>query len=458
MSHDNNVVVGTTAQRSLLFDTTTAFCDGPFAFLCDIWIVLRQILCRVVPLFCPVVPDPPTSQCPLWQNPVNATPACRASSSSSSNLVLPVCVAIRGNAQRVVAHFPMLAKIVQVLGPVSGAAAMSSGTVSMFLLDAMQSNPIVVECPGGGTTVVCCGLDEQKARLSFLLKSFTGIKSGFFWAEDILSIVETFRIQNILGLLRSKSNAVAQDALTVLLSILQAAVTKDNESLINPEFIQSILTSANPIAAAIDLVSATFALQSILGSGTAAADEPKLFVRPGLINFRRIAQITDLVACFYRGLHPVDLTAMRSIVDDCAMRSVDLSSWAEIANLSTANGSSCGDRFDRLFRKFQLARGDNAPSMLQDPVGGNSMRLIGHASVLTGRAVQIWQDARAAYRTRPDAPIAFDVDFDDVKLGFFGQDHRVYRHCLAEFSQFGSHDVGRAFAEVTVRTGIGAGL
>lgn len=126
-------------------------------------------------------------------------------------------------------------------------------------------------------------------------------KSGFFWAEDILSIVETFRIQNILGLLRSKSNAVAQDALTVLLSILQAAAvstTDNNESLINPEFIQSILTSDNLIAAAIDLVSATFALQTILGSGTAAADEPKMFVRPGLINFRRIAQIVDLVACF----------------------------------------------------------------------------------------------------------------------------------------------------------------
>jgi hypothetical protein len=322
----------------------------------------------------------------------------------------------------------MLAKIVQVLGPVSGAAGTSSGAISMFILDAMQANPVVVECPtaNDGRRTVCCGLDEQKARLSFLLKSLTGIKSGLFWAEDILAIIETFRIRNILGLLRSKSNAVAQDALTVLLSILQAAVvtTDNNESLINPEFLQTILTSSNPIAAAIDLVSATFALQTILGSGTAAADEPKVFVRPGLVNFRRVAQIADLVACFYRGLHPVDLAAMRSIVDDCAMRSVALSSWAEIANLPTAHGSSCGDRFDKLFRQFQLVRGDTtyAPSMLQDPVGGKGMKLMGHSSVLTGRAVQIWQDAREAYRARPDASITFGVDFDDVKIGFYGQD------------------------------------
>jgi hypothetical protein len=398
-------------RRSLLLDICG---DGPFSFVCDIWIVLKQILCVVVPFLCPEREefDPPTSTCPLWQNPINSTPQCTRSTTAT----LPVCVGARGNGQRVVAHFPMLARIVEVLGPISGTAGTSSGTITMFVLDSIQSNPVVVECPmsaGGG----CCGPDEQKARISFLLKSFTGVKGGLLLADDLLSIVETLKAQTILGLLRSRSKSVAQDALTTLLSILQATTT-DKEPFINPEFLESLLTSSNPIAAAIDLVAATIAILTVLGTGTGSTD-PKFYVRPGIINFRRVTELADLFACFYRGLHPIDFKRMQSLVADCSSRSVGLP-WPEIARLSTAKGS-CGDRFDDLFKDFQLARGNNAPTMLNDRVGVNFMKIIGHDSVLTGNAVRIWKNAREEYRSKPDSPISFDIDFDDVKLGFYGQ-------------------------------------
>ena len=305
------------------------------------------------------------------------------------------------------AHFPAIARVVEILGPISAMAGASSGTWTMFVMDSIQNNPVVVDCPND----TCCGPEEQKARISFFLKSFEITPGAFNLVDDFLSVIETIVTLDLAALLRSRDSDIVEYAYNTLLSILQGAFT-DNEPLINPDFTDFILNANNPIAAAIDLVDSTI---SVLEFST---DDPKSFVRPGLLNFRRAAEILDRIASFYRGLDPTKLSEMQSITDDCAERSVGLR-WRDISSLSTDRGT-CGDRFKELFSDFQLARWNNSPSRLGEFIGETGkLKVVGGTTVLVDEAATAWAAAKTAYESDPGVALTFDVDYNDVRFGFF---------------------------------------
>jgi hypothetical protein len=87
-----------------------------------------------------------------------------------------MCVGIRGNGPRLWAHFPALARTVEAFGPVSGIAGGSSATITGFLLESIQCNPLILNCGESG----CCSGTEQRARISLLLKSVQAIPSDSF--------------------------------------------------------------------------------------------------------------------------------------------------------------------------------------------------------------------------------------------------------------------------------------
>jgi hypothetical protein len=63
------------------------------------------------------------------------------------------------------AHFPALARTVEAFGPVSGIAGGSSATITGFLFESIQCNPLILNCGESG----CCS--GTRARISLLLKS-----------------------------------------------------------------------------------------------------------------------------------------------------------------------------------------------------------------------------------------------------------------------------------------------
>jgi len=317
-----------------------------------------------------------------------------------------LCAAIRGNGQLITAHFPALARIVEHYGPISGAAGGSSASITTFFLESIQMNPFVEDCGGQR-----CTLEESSARISLMLKSILGYIAGLGTTEEalavqaILPVIQEIQDADIAGLLDTDVDA-ALDALQTILE------SDDLGDLINPEVLALLSETENPLFHIGDLLTA-------IGSfGSFSAEDPLIFVRPGLIDFAAFGRKLARVANFYAGYGPIDEAGFQNFLSSCAADSVGLS-WAEIAELSVGE-NTCGELFGGLFLAYRttlLADEESFPTRADDPVGGSMQALIS-TSVLTGDAVAEFQAARAAYNDALE--VTLDVAFSDVSFGYWG--------------------------------------
>ena len=98
-----------------------------------------------------------------------------------------LCVALRGNGGLISAHFAALARITEHYGMIDAVSGGSSGSVSIFILESIYSNPLVDEA------------DDRVARAALLLKSFPGYLQVLRESDEAVAIqqaatmVETLR-------------------------------------------------------------------------------------------------------------------------------------------------------------------------------------------------------------------------------------------------------------------------
>ena len=337
----------------------------------------------------------------------------------NQNDALPLCVGIRGNGPRLFAHFPALARIVEALGPIHGAAGGSSASMTTFILESIESNPYVLHCGEG----MCCTDVEQRARVSFLLKSVQALR------EDIIN--PSLRlIPVITQVLAAKIPSRLQhgdevQALDDLIAILLNA----EDGVVNPAAIEILQTSPNPFFHAADILGATFGAAS---DDFTVNDDPFIFVREYLPNFLGAAEGVDIAASFYAGFAPVDSARMRNLLDACAVPSLGLE-WvsgidqlmltvpviSDVGARSTVR-RTCGEEFMVIFTDFEEQRASaNFPSRLDDKVGSKIQTMI-TTSVLRGNGATLWKQAVSDYET-VNLPINLKTIFDeDVRLGYFG--------------------------------------
>lgn len=318
-----------------------------------------------------------------------------------------LCVAIRGNGPRLTSHLGAMARIVEHYGLVDAAAGGSSGSISSFLIDSIQGNPLVRECEAKG-----CPEEEAAARVAFLLKSTRGFLEVVQQSDEVqaFSVLADLagRIQErgIPALLESDPEAGVE----ALRAVLESPAVRD---LVNPEVFELLAGSPDPVWHARDLVTAA------TGALSFQADDPSIFVRPGLVDFDAVADKLGRVASFYAGYEPVDLQAMAALLDACAAASRGLD-WDRIGALP-AGDSTCGARFADLAAGYLAAvSADPAayPSRADDPVGSGIPVLLS-TSVLEGAAVDAFHAARDDYQAA--RPVVLDVDFADVYFGYWGR-------------------------------------
>ena len=325
------------------------------------------------------------------------------------------CLGIRGNGELITAHFASVSRIIEHYGLASGVSGGSSASISSFLLESAQINPAVVAACGDEG----CDSEEAANRAALLLKSLQGyvaVLAGTPEASAISQLIplaQQAAAQDIATLAESDP-AAAQAALDELLA------SEDIRDLINPELVGLVQNSPNPAYHVQDVANALTGLASF------EASDPKILVRPGLIDFAGVAEKVGRIGSFYAGYGNYDADGFEKFMVGCATPGRGLG-WSEVAALPMGDsGVTCGEAFGALavsWRDDFITNEDDYRSRIDDQIGDELPALIS-TSVITGSSVAAWESARDAYFAGEDA-IELGVDFDDVKFGYFGAQEQL---------------------------------
>jgi hypothetical protein len=320
---------------------------------------------------------------------------------------LELCTGIRGNGNRLFAHFGALARIVEHYGPVRCAAGGSSGSITTFLVESVDLNATVNRC--GRRACSSRQLGERQALLYRSMAGLTDVGIG----EDIrliATLVERIRAADIIGLLDTDPVAAVAAFRNVL---------ADFGDAINPQVFELLAQSPDPAFHVRDLITG---LQDALSF---RAPDARVFVRVGVINFDVIVRLLGRIGDFYAGYGTYDSAGVTAWLDGCAAASRDLT-WTETAALPLPSGGTCGSRFAELYRAYETAHraAPPSPSRLDESIGAR-LPMLAVTGVLTGAAIDQWQQARAQYFAAQ--PVTFTPGFNDVKFGYFGQDRQLRR-------------------------------
>lgn len=317
-----------------------------------------------------------------------------------------LCLAVRGNGPRATAHFSSIARIYEHYGLLDGVAGGSSGSVTTFFVTSAQSNPYL----GDGV--------DAAVRAAFLFKSLHGFLEVLATTDEasagqtLAAVSKRIQEEGVEGMLESNPAG----AVLALRSILESDDLRD---LINPEAIELLQSSPNPVRHAQDMV-------EIAKAGVAFnAEDPRIFITPGLIDFDSFVDRLGRVGGYLAGDAPVHPAAMGDLLDACAAPSVGLD-WNAIRDLPANAGATCGERFDDLVKEYLSAlEADPASSNRVFERIGDRMPAMAITAVLDGPASDAWRTARTAYLA--DDAWTLDVDFNDVRVGYWGAPEHLER-------------------------------
>jgi len=380
-----------------------------------------------------------------------------------------MCLAVRGNGQLITAHFAAIARVLEHHGLFDGASGGSSGSITLFLLESVQENPLVRSCDSDDAEI--CG-EQAALRAALLFKSMQGylaelesaatggrgtnvgtMRAAAAERDAILgrsSVAEESRSESRRG--EPLVRADQPDAAVNLLDVLEAS-----SGLLNPE-IQALLSPEPSLFHIQDLIA------GLENFGTFATEDEngkpmhRILVRPGLVNFghsevfpphaKDDEQAADLtfpkviarVADFYAGNAPVDLERMRVFLEGCAGRGDHRGrgdNWKQVRaleipqhlllTLSTEDrgqkGATCGAFFRETVRRYRRLKRGTHPTRLHGFVG-HKLRSLVSTSVLTNKSGSAglkshWEDARAKYLAGEDYD--WTPNFGDVRFGYWGR-------------------------------------
>ncbi|MFK7975458.1 MAG: hypothetical protein AB8C02_04945 [Halioglobus sp.] len=316
------------------------------------------------------------------------------------------CAGVRGNGQNLFAHYGSLARHIEEYGAITCAAGGSSGSITTFVLESIWANPDVHTC----RPYKRCGKRARDARMALMLKSVVGLtQTGLFEdAATINALVDGVSTGDIEGLL---SGDVPEEGVMALMRLL-----RDLGPLINPDVIDLLLNSPDPVFHATDIIEGLQkGLQFIV-------DDPKVFLRTSVIDFNEFASLLGVYGSFYAGYGPADREGVSAWLKACAKPGIGMT-WAEVSELPGTQGRTCGDTFGDLFNEYREAFvAQNAPNRADDPVG-KYLPAFGVTGVLTGDAIAHWEEARAAWIDAQ--PIPFEPNFSDVGVGYWGKEREL---------------------------------
>jgi len=354
-----------------------------------------------------------------------------------------VCFGVRGNGQLIFAHFGSLARIYENTGRMFwGASGGSSGSITTFLVDSIQTNKVLPDCDGSA-----CSEAEAANRAALLLKSLQGYVEVLGETDEAVALLQLGPLAQSIQT-EGLSALALEDAEAARESLLTLLGSDDLADIINDELVDTITNSPDPAFHVQDVAQALSKIAAF------DATDDTIFVRPGIIDFDKLAEKLGRIANFYAGYGPYDAAGMIRFFDQCATPGTGMA-WDELSGLAIEDGGTCGELFKGLVTEYRtalLADEDAFPKRIDDIVGSEMHALIS-TSVLENDAVDQWERAFADYKNA-DAH-TLEVDFDDVGFGYFGSEADL---AATEANYEGYDDLKtdkfRALGPVTWRTAL----
>lgn len=324
-----------------------------------------------------------------------------------------LCVGIRGNGQNIFAHFGGLARIHEEYGALTAVAGGSSGSITTFLTESMYANPALRTCQDQS-----CSDAEVGARAALMYKSIEGYAGVISQSEEVaafqllLPLVKRLKAGGVGELVEGGQLQQAREA---MLDVLQS---EDLRVLVNPEVLGLLKESPDADFHVKDIWA------SVASFGSFKVDSAMVLLRPGVLSFDGVTSLIGRVGDFYAGYgFPAGDSSWSAFLDECAAPSRGMA-WGELRGLATSSGESCGQMYDAMLTSWRAdalnpATQGSYTSRVDEVVGAHFPALV-TTSLMTGETVSKWQAARAQYMTAQ--PVTFEPSFDDVRLGYWGQD------------------------------------
>lgn len=321
----------------------------------------------------------------------------------------PICVAIRGNGELITSHFAALASIAEHFGPFEGVAGGSSASISSFLTESMHMNPGLTTCGGSP-----CTRRQAADRLGLMYKSLFGYLEAMGDSDEAVAVTQILRVISIAqekGIGTLVDGNLLSEAWSSLVTLLDSEEVKD---LVNAEVLE-FLTTPDSITANVREVWDAFTT-----FGNFRADSPKIFLRPGLVDFAGLARKVGRIGSFYAGYGEYDSAAWETFFDACA-ESGRGKPWPMVAEIES-DDLTCRERFRDILDAWRVSfiAVENDPqtdNRIDDPVGAH-MRAMVVTSVMTGQAATDFDVAKRAYFEAE--PFTFTPSFSDIRIGYWG--------------------------------------
>lgn len=358
-----------------------------------------------------------------------ATPSAVSSAPTSNGY----CLALRGNGELAPAHWGALAKVVEKIGLPKAMSGGSSASISLFLLESIAQNPVVIQ----GT------LEQKRANASLLLKSLQAylevIASQPQWQEmaQLASYLRGDGGQKmefavwLKAILETDPGAlggvVDQNRAKIQASLQYAA----SVGVVDPATLTPLMVALAESRSAVDPVAKLSAAKrvrffageiyssvTLLGKFNAETDQ-NLFFRAGVINFKQLAVSFGRVGNFYAGreMDTKRVQAMQAFTNACAPVSLG-KSWDDLRKAQP----QCDVQFKALLEDY---RNSGLPKLAtgrdRDRVGATIPSFPGTA-VLKGEAYREAANSLAHYPLSLDPTFGedFAVNSEDVAFGYWG--------------------------------------
>jgi hypothetical protein len=341
------------------------------------------------------------------------------------------CLALRGNGEKMPAHWGALATVVQEKGLPRAMSGGSSASLTIFLLESLALNKKI----------------KSKDEVALLIKSFQGYFEALTQTSEgravaaLLSdkefLLELTKAADKLEELdlNSEQLALFQKQLSNIETLLQSP---DFSGLINPEFlnyVQDTIKFSKGIIPKVDgstdsiLVYRKTQISKTIknfGKFDAQKDET-LFFRPGLISFSNLAKIIGQMADYYAGVKLKNIKIQEQVDQDfsqflaACLPGTQNMSWREINEQRPVCRQILG-RSVITYRETSLKEKQKGVRVYKKI--GDHIATFPTTSILIGNAVERYKKAKSEYPYNSD--IHFGQDFlvsqDELRFGYWGKE------------------------------------
>jgi len=337
------------------------------------------------------------------------------------------CIALRGNGELMPAHWGSLARTVETYGVPRAIAGGSSASITSFLFESIQMNPVIAN-----TNEL-----DRSIRTAYLIKSMQGFSEYLIrtpkW-NALLTLIKSFATSRhidssypLLSMWLREQNSGLDPAR--LARLKDALIQVKASGIFAGPAVQNVFTALaraeqfpEPenfiwLNTQIRLLRETV---SLLGKFDAKND-PAVLLRPGFIDFRALAWQFSNMAQFYalRDSSPAMPIRLDAHLDRCAGRAIG-KNWVEFARTNP----DCEREFATLIDEYYATTVVRRPRLL-DPVGGFFPTLITTAIAQGESAVRLRNLKRAfefALQPEQKARIGDSMDLipAQIRFGYWG--------------------------------------